>query len=103
MKTIKNFAYFVAVICFFGCANPSGSVLAITHVTVIDATGVPPQSDMTVLVANHQIAAVGPSQSVHVPSDAQIVDGGGKYLVPGLVDSHVHLTGAGEPNGDRKS
>jgi imidazolonepropionase-like amidohydrolase len=102
MRTIKNFAYFVAVICLFGCSKPSGSVLAFTHVTVIDATGAPPQSDMTVLVAGHRIAAVGPSQSVHVRSDAQIVDGSGKYLVPGLVDSHVHLTGAGEPNGSRR-
>lgn len=102
MRTIKNFAYFFVVICLFGCSKPSGSVLAITHVTVIDATGVPPQSDMTVLVAGHRIVAVGLSQSVHVPSDAQIVDGGGKYLVPGLVDSHVHLTGAGEPNGSRR-
>jgi imidazolonepropionase-like amidohydrolase len=86
-----------------GCSRPqSASPLAITHVAVIDATGAPAQSDMTVVIADHLIAAVGPSPGLPVPRDAQIIDGRGKFLIPGLVDSHLHLTGSGEPAGSRE-
>ena len=88
---------------FCGCSKPpTNPAIAVTHVTVVDATGAPARPDMTVLIANHLIAAVGPSQSLSVPRDAQIVDGGGKFLIPGLVDSHLHLTGSGEPEGSRE-
>jgi imidazolonepropionase-like amidohydrolase len=76
--------------------------LAITHVTIIDGTGAPPQSDMTVLLFRDRIASVSPASTAHLPWGATIVDGRGKFLLPGLADMHVHLTAAGEPDGSRK-
>ncbi len=102
MRYINNFMHFFAAIWLFGCSKPANSVLAVTHVTVIDATGAGPQPDMTVLINGHLIAAVGGFSSVSIPRNAQIIDASGKFLIPGLVDSHVHLTGAGEPNGSRE-
>jgi imidazolonepropionase-like amidohydrolase len=102
MRTIKDFTYFFAVICLFGCSKPSSAGLAITHVTVIDATGEPPRPDMTVLIGDHRIVGVGDSRSGSIPRNARVIDGSGKFLIPGLVDSHVHLTAAGEPNGSRR-
>lgn len=64
--------------------------LALIHVTVVDVTGKPPKADMTVLVDGAQIVAVGPSAKVNVPGNARIVDGSGKFLMPGLWDMHVH-------------
>lgn len=84
------------------CRTPATSVLAIIRVTVIDMTGAPPAPDQTVLVEKEKIVAVGPSASVSIPFDAKIVDGSGKFLIPGLADMHIHLTGAGEPDGSRK-
>ncbi|GII75343.1 amidohydrolase [Sphaerisporangium rufum] len=69
-----------------------GQVLAITRVTVIDATGRPAARDMTVLVRGDRVAEVGPVRSVAVPAGATVVDGQGRYLIPGLVDMHVHST-----------
>ena len=66
--------------------------LAVTHVTVIDMTGAPPRPGMTVVVANGRIVAVGPIDSVSPPPGAIIVDGAGKYIIPGLWDMHVHST-----------
>jgi len=86
---------------FSSCSSPRKSVLAITHVAVIDATGAPPQLDMTLLIADQRIATIGPSNSTTVPHSAQILDATGKFLIPGLADMHVHLTGAGEPSGSR--
>jgi imidazolonepropionase-like amidohydrolase len=76
--------------------------LAITNVTIIDATGVAPRPEMTVLIDNQRIAAIGPSATLTIPRGFQILDAGGKFLIPGLVDMHVHLTGAGEPAGSRE-
>src|SRR5580704_13101803 len=84
------------------CSSHPPPSLAITHVTLIDATGGAPQPDMTVFLADEQIAAIGPSNSVFVPLKTRTLDASGKFLIPGLVDMHVHLTGAGEPTGSRE-
>jgi len=68
--------------------------LVIQRVTVIDATGKPAQPDMTVVVEQDRIAAIGPSTKVTVPAGAQVVDGRGKFLIPGLWDMHVHVFAA---------
>jgi imidazolonepropionase-like amidohydrolase len=68
----------------------SAESIAITHVTVIDATGRPAQPEMTVIVAGERIAAIGPSKKAKVPRGAHIVDGSGKFLIPGLWDMHTH-------------
>lgn len=64
--------------------------LVFEHVTVIDATGRAPQPDMTVVVLQDRIDSVGPSRKAHIPKSAQVVDGTGKFLIPGLWDMHVH-------------
>jgi imidazolonepropionase-like amidohydrolase len=64
--------------------------LAITAVTVIDATGAPARPDMTVVVTCDRITAIGKPGEIGVPEGARVVDGKGKYLIPGLWDMHVH-------------
>jgi imidazolonepropionase-like amidohydrolase len=64
--------------------------IALTHVTVIDATGAPARPDQTVVVTRERIAAVGRSSAVAIPTDAQVIDATGKFLIPGLWDMHVH-------------
>jgi imidazolonepropionase-like amidohydrolase len=87
----------------YGCAKTQRKPLvAITHVNVIDATGAPIQPDRTVVVSGQTIVAIGSSQSTAIPRNARILDGTGKFLIPGLVDSHVHLSGSGEPGGSRE-
>ncbi len=65
--------------------------LVFTHVTVIDVTGAPSKSDMTVIVTGNRISAVGKTGKVRVPKNAQVVDASGKFLIPGFWDMHVHL------------
>jgi imidazolonepropionase-like amidohydrolase len=54
-----------------------------------------------VVISGTQISVVGAS-SVSIPDDAQVLDGTGKFLIPGLADMHLHLTAAGEPTGSRE-
>ncbi len=70
----------------------AGRPVAVTHVTVIDMTGAAAKPNMTVVVTGGRITAVGPSDSISPPSAATVVDGTGKYLIPGLWDMHMHST-----------
>ena len=65
---------------------------AIEHVTLIDGTGHAPQSEMTVAVDGDRIVSVTPSAIAPSPKGRRI-DGRGKYLMPGLMDVHIHLHG----------
>jgi imidazolonepropionase-like amidohydrolase len=76
----------------FSSAEPS-SQLALTHVTVIDATGRPPQPDQTVLIEAGHITRVGTRATIKVPKTARTIDASGKFLLPGFWDMHVHLAG----------
>ena len=49
--------------------------------------------DQTVVVEGDRIAAVGPRSATRVPPGARTIDGAGRYLMPGLIDAHVHFAG----------
>jgi hypothetical protein len=68
----------------------SRQVLVFTHVTVIDATGAEAKPDMTVVIRDGRIAALGRSGKIRPPKSARVVDASGKFLIPGLWDMHVH-------------
>lgn len=67
------------------------SATAITHVTVIDGTGKPPVADQTIIVQDNKFLYVGPSTSANVPRGATVVNGKGKFVIPGLWDMHTHF------------
>lgn len=71
--------------------------LLLTHVDLIDGTGSPVQRDMTIAIEGERITAVYPSGSQPVPKGAQVRDLAGKFVIPGLIDAHVHITDA-EPD-----
>ena len=83
----------------FDLAVSTASELAITNVTVIDGTGGPNSPNQTVLVKDGHIAAIGRANEVLVPTAAGRVDGTGKFLMPGWIDAHIHLIGAGQWRG----
>ncbi len=64
--------------------------LAFIHVTVIDVSGGKTLPDMTVVLRNEHIVALGSSRQVRPPRGARVVEARGKYLIPGLWDMHVH-------------
>jgi imidazolonepropionase-like amidohydrolase len=72
---------------------------AIEHVTLIDGSGRAPQHDMTVTVDAERIVGVSPSVLARDAKGVRI-DGRGKYLIPGLIDAHIHLRGGIGPRKD---
>jgi imidazolonepropionase-like amidohydrolase len=69
------------------------SLLAITDVTLIDGTGTAARSHMTVTMAHGRITAVVPSDTFQPPPGAQIINGTGRFAIPGLWNMHVHSVG----------
>src|SRR5258708_32505854 len=102
LLAITAFVVVAACSMIWSFSAPRKLVLAITHVTVIDATGAQPRQDMTVIIIDERVAALGPYGSTAIPRGAQVVSATSKFLIPGLADMHVHLTGAGEPRGSRE-
>jgi imidazolonepropionase-like amidohydrolase len=69
---------------------PAGAVV-FSHVRLFDADGGRFLADQSVVVEKGMITAVGPASSVNAPEHAQIIDGLGKTLVPGMWDCHMHI------------
>jgi imidazolonepropionase-like amidohydrolase len=76
-------------------AEPTVAIVGVTviHPERDGETAVAP--DSTVLIVGERIRAVGPARSTQVPAGAQVIDGRGKWLVPGLTDAHVHFDQSG--------
>ena len=75
-------------VLFGVCGWPQS--LVIKRVTVIDATGRDPKPNMTVIANGDRIVAIGPWRKTHIPRKAVVIDGTGRFLIPGLWDMHVH-------------
>jgi imidazolonepropionase-like amidohydrolase len=67
-----------------------GSATYITHVTVIDTETGKEMPDRTVILFGDRISEVRDSKGIKSSAGAKVVNGRGKYLIPGLWDMHVH-------------
>ncbi len=68
----------------------TASLVAVEGGTLIDGTGRPPVLNTTLLIEDGRIRQIGRRGEVPIPADAQVIQADGKYLIPGLIDAHVH-------------
>ena len=96
--------FLVAALLFVSriAAQPAQETTALVHATVIDGTGAAPIADATVLIQAGRILTVYPSSSRTPPAGAKVEDLSGKWLTPGLIDAHVHLTSGRESLADHQ-
>ena len=93
---IPRWFVFFSLVCSLSASAQKNDELVLTHITVIDCTGAAPRPNSAVVITGSQITAVGPQDSVSIPASARVVDGTGKFVIPGLWDMHGHLTDATE-------
>lgn len=72
-------------------------LLILDHASLFDAATGKMQGDRTLVVEKERIAAVYPSGSQALPKEALVIDCSGRFVIPGLIDAHVHL--ATDPSG----
>jgi imidazolonepropionase-like amidohydrolase len=77
----------------FAVSGGSSDVLVVRHVTLIDGTGRPPLLNQTIVIKDGIIKETGDSRRIRIVTSARVIEGAGKYLIPGLWDMHVHIAG----------
>lgn len=87
----------IVLVALSGCtATPAfqtkSAMLVLRGVNVIDGTGAPPQLNMDVVIEGERIVAIHPSGRERHASGASVLDLAGHYLLPGLIDTHAHVT-----------
>ena len=71
----------------FAAADPA---LVLNHVTIVDVGDGSLHRDMAIVISGDRVTSVAASGKEKIPKDARVVDGSGKYVIPGLWDMHVH-------------
>ena len=90
--TPKSYIALLVMLIVFGCTqSQTPSALAIVGATLIDVRDGSHITDSTIIVESAHITAVGPAQSIRIPSRAGVIDAHGKYVIPGLWDMHTHI------------
>lgn len=72
-------------------ASAQSPALVITGTTLWDGSGAPARPSTTVVVEGGRIRCVGTAKACPAPRGATRIDGTGRFLLPGLIDTHVHL------------
>jgi imidazolonepropionase-like amidohydrolase len=91
----ENWREMLVAAAFFLCLQPAAQAqeqadIAVVGVDIIDGAGAALQRNMTVLIAGERIVSI--ETAGRKPDADMIIDGKGKYLLPGFIDSNVHAT-----------
>jgi imidazolonepropionase-like amidohydrolase len=73
--------------------------VALVGATIIDGTGAEPLADGVVIVRGGRIACVGAADECRVPDDVARIDVRGRWIMPGIVDAHMHYSQTGWADG----
>ncbi len=77
---------------FMAAADRPTGRLALTGATVITMKGNEVIPNATVLVDRNRITYVGAGANIQIPADTRRIDVTGKYIMPGFVDAHAHIS-----------
>jgi imidazolonepropionase-like amidohydrolase len=75
-----------------GCLEPAPPPLAIVGATLWDGSGAPVVPDARVVILEGRIACAGDASACPLPDGVEVLDARGLWLLPGFIDTHVHLT-----------
>jgi imidazolonepropionase-like amidohydrolase len=89
----------VAVTTAFPTPGAAPPPAALVGATLVDGTAAAPVRDAVVVMRDGRIACAGPRTACPVPADADTVNATGKWIIPGLVDAHVHFSQTGWVDG----
>src|SRR5213592_1411160 len=89
----------VAVTTAFPTPDAAPPAIAIVGATLVDGTGAPAVRNAVVVMREGRIACAGRRAACPVPADADTVGAAGKWIIPGLIDTHVHFSQTGWVDG----
>jgi imidazolonepropionase-like amidohydrolase len=77
-----------------GCQGGAPDGLALVGATLIDGTGGPPLADAALVIRRGKVESVGSRAAFELPKRTSQVDLSGRWIIPGLIDVHAHITPA---------
>jgi len=89
----------VAVTTAFPTPSATPPALALVGASLVDGTGAPPMPDAVVVMREGRIACADSRSACPIPPDADTVNAAGKWIIPGLIDAHVHFSQTGWVDG----
>ena len=89
-RSLLSIIFLIILAAFVFTANAAGNSVIVGG-TVVDLEGEAPIENAVILVEGERIAAIGASGDVKIPDGAEQIDAKGTWLIPGLMNMHVHL------------
>ena len=80
----------------FSAAPQSGPLTIIDHATIIDGTGNSALKDGAIVIQGERIQQIGPRGTIKPPPGTTLIDATGKFVIPGLIDAHIHFDQSGD-------
>ena len=91
----RSQAGILVLLALYGCAPtelPVGDRLVLQHATVIDGTGARPRDDVTIVIQGGRIESIKSGNEGRTLSTDRVIDLRGRWVVPGFIDMHAHLS-----------
>lgn len=87
----------VSVFIVLALTNVPGfaSIKAIVGGNIVNPDGIPTIENATILIKGNKIIEIGEVNKVNIPKDAETIDAKGRWIIPGLIDSHIHFFQSG--------
>ncbi|MDD9891237.1 MAG: amidohydrolase family protein [Gammaproteobacteria bacterium] len=90
-RAITSFLALLGFLVFSSPVLANDGTVAFVGATIIDGTDAAPLEDGVIVITEGRIRSVGPRSEVTLPTDAEVVDVSGKYIMPGLINAHGHV------------
>ena len=91
---MRQFVIAASFITIASAASAQDASLRVfTGATVYDGTGKPPVTNATIMVEGGRVRAIGPAGSITIAPGSDIVQLNGKFVIPGLINTHGHVNG----------
>jgi imidazolonepropionase-like amidohydrolase len=88
------------LIVYWSCTsqnNKEAIYIVLKGATIIDGTGNRPIENGTIIIEGNKIKETGPAGQVKIPESSNIIDCKGKYIIPGMIDLHIHFWESARP------
>lgn len=97
---MQQFSFFVLFVILSSCNNTdikNADVVVLKGATIIDATGNPPIENGVIIIEGNRIKEIGSADQVKIPAGTKTIDVKGKFIIPGMIDLHIHFWESARP------